>query len=37
MSQYPLKDIENLIDEGKITEARIIAALYGAKRFLNQK
>ena len=33
---YPFKDVEKLIDSGEIHDARIIAALYLAKRFLGK-
>lgn len=32
--KYPFKDFEKLIEEKKLTEARMIAALYLAKRFI---
>ena len=31
---YPLKDFEKLIDEKRLTEGRMIAALYESRRFL---
>ena len=34
---YPFKDFEKLIDSGEIHDARIIAALYLAKRFLDKE
>ncbi len=34
---YPFKDFEKLIDFGEIHDARIIAALYLAKRFLDKE
>ena len=34
---YPFKDVEKLIDSGEIHDARIIAALYLAKRFLEKE
>src|SRR3989338_5348861 len=33
---YPFKEVEKLIDSGEIHDARIIAALYLAKRFLRK-
>lgn len=33
---YPFDKFEELIDQGKLTEARMIAALYLAKRFLEK-
>lgn len=35
--EYPLKDFEKLIDDKKLNEARMIAALYLAARFLRQE
>lgn len=35
--KYPFDKFEELIDQGKLTEARAIAALYLAKRFLNNQ
>lgn len=35
--EYPLKDFEKLIDDKKLNEARMIAALYLAARFLGQQ
>ncbi|MBI2020412.1 ADP compounds hydrolase NudE [Candidatus Daviesbacteria bacterium] len=32
--EYPFKDFEKLIEDRKLTEARMIAALYLAKRFI---
>ena len=34
--EHPLNDFESLIDEGKLTEARMIAALYLVRRFLDK-
>lgn len=34
---YPFDKFEELIDQGKLTEARMIAALYLTKRFLASK
>jgi len=34
ITKYPLKNFEELIDKGELTEARIITALYEARRFL---
>lgn len=34
ISKYPLRNIEQLIDDKKLTEARVISALYEARRFL---
>ena len=34
---YPFKDFVNLIDEGKLHDVRIIAALYLAKRFMDNE
>lgn len=34
ISKHPLKNFEKLIDKGELTEARIITALYEARRFL---
>ncbi len=34
--EHPLSDFEKLIDEGKLTEARMISALYLVRRFLNK-
>ena len=36
ISMHPLKNFEALIDNKKLTEARIIASLYEAKRFLSR-
>ena len=33
--KYPFNEFEKLIDEGKLTESRMIAALYLARRFIN--
>lgn len=33
--EYPFSDFENLIDNGQITEARMISALYLARKFLS--
>ncbi len=34
VTEYPFRDFEKLILDGKLTEARMIAALYLAKRFI---
>lgn len=34
---YPFDKFEELIDQGKLTESRMITALFLAKRFLNKK
>jgi 8-oxo-dGTP pyrophosphatase MutT (NUDIX family) len=34
--EYPLKNFEKLIDEGKLFEARMITALYELKRYLKK-
>lgn len=34
---YPFSDFEKLIDEGKLTEARVIAALYLARRYMDKR
>lgn len=36
VSYYPFDKFEELIDQGELTEARMIAALYLAKRFLKK-
>ena len=36
ISRYPLENFERLIDDQKLTEARIIAALYETRRFLSR-
>ncbi len=36
ISRYPLKNFERLVDEKKLTEARMIASLYEARRFLSR-
>ena len=35
--KYPFEKFEDLIDEGKLTEARIITALYLARRYLKDQ
>lgn len=35
--KHPFSDFEKLIDEGKLTESRMIAALYLAKRFVDNE
>lgn len=37
VSTYPFNKFEDLITQGKITDARMIAALYLAKKFLEKK
>jgi ADP-ribose diphosphatase len=37
ISHYPLEDFEKLIDENKLAGARMIAALYEARRFLSRE
>lgn len=37
VSLFPLADFEKLIDDKKLTEARMIAALYEARRFITLK
>ncbi len=33
---YSFSDFENLIDQGKLTESRVIGALYLARRYLEK-
>jgi len=36
LSRYPLKNFERLVDEKRLTESRMIASLYEARRFLSR-